>query len=160
MQQQAEAELDEAVLELVVPACAAGVGPAPAGGVTLRDQEAERGHVDRMLKGVGVGDREILEREHRIAAGRDRLGDQLDDRAELADRGVGQHGARLGSSPGAAEGALEPFERDGARLLGESRVDLDALAEAVLDVDGVDASPAERLDEALLDGHPLREQWH
>jgi hypothetical protein len=79
VQHQAEAELNEAALELVVALVAAKVDPAPVGRMTLRDQEAEGGHVDRVLKGVGVCDGQILEGEHRVATRGDRVGDHLHD---------------------------------------------------------------------------------
>ena len=158
VQQQAHAELGQALVDPVPAAAALEVDPALRAPVGAAEQQAERGHVDRVAVRVLVRAGQVAEEQGGVGGVGDARGDQVDHVAQLRQHVVGQalavadRRARLVERRGHLRGRLD------AHRLGQQLDRLDALAQRVVDPDRVDPVVAQRGLEPRRDDGALAQQ--
>ena len=158
VQQQAHAELGQALVDPVPAAAALEVDPALGAPVGAAEQQAQRGHVDRVAVGVLVRAGQVAEEQGGVGGVGDAGRDQVDHVAQLGQHVVGQALAVADRRAGLVERRGHLGGRLDAHRLGEQLDRLDALAQRIVDPDRVDAVIAQRGLEPRRDDRALAEQ--
>ena len=155
--EQAEAELAHAVVEAVVAAAAAVVGPAVRGPGAAGDQQPEHGDLDAVAVGVVVEGGEVVERQRRVGAVEQVLDHRAGHVGERLDDACAACPEPLRSAPPAAVIASPVARCTFARVSGVSGSATSIVAaEVVLDPDRPDAGLRQqrRVVRGQLDARP------
>ncbi len=142
--EQTEAELAHAVVEAVVAAAAAEVGPAVDAPGAAGDQQPEHGDLDAVAVRVVVEGAEVVQRERGVRAVEQVVDHRGRDLRERVHDGVRHPGAGAQGGAGGGERVAGRAVDLGAGLGRQRLGDVDRLAEVVLDPHRADAGAREQ----------------
>jgi hypothetical protein len=158
VQQQSDAERAHAPVAAVETARAVHVDPAVLAHHAQPERQAERGDRQRVLQGVAIGVRQVVQRQRGMDVAGDVADDQVGNVGHLADSIARQLAAARHRARDVAKRVANGARRALLRLDVEHFQRLDPFREAVVNPDGGNAGTLEGIAVAVRDAHTGAQQ--